>query len=82
MAEVKRWKKDNTDGELALATATDGNHGYGVAWISRQLNIKSFIYMPQVNWHLNQHLHFSMTASNNVTSGNVRFFILIGNSRI
>ena len=52
VAEVKRRKKDTIDGELALATATDGNHGYGVAWISKQLNIKSFIYMPQVNCYL------------------------------
>ena len=46
--EVRRRKQDVKEAEIILATATDGNHGYGVAWISSKLNIKSFIYMPQV----------------------------------
>lgn len=46
--EVKRRKEDCNEHEIILATATDGNHGYGVAWISQQLGVKSYIYMPQV----------------------------------
>ena len=49
MREVKRRKENVNEDEIILATATDGNHGYGVAWISQQLNVKSFIYMPQVS---------------------------------
>lgn len=34
-------------GELTFASATDGNHGRGVAWTARQLGQKSVIYMPK-----------------------------------
>ena len=33
-------------GAMTLATATDGNHGRGVAWIAGQLGMKAVIYMP------------------------------------
>jgi diaminopropionate ammonia-lyase len=32
--------------ELTLCTATDGNHGRGVAWVARKLEQKAVIYMP------------------------------------
>ena len=47
--KVKKRREDVNKEEIILATATDGNHGYGVAWISQQLNVKSFIYMPHVS---------------------------------
>ncbi len=31
---------------LALATATDGNHGRGVAWVARELGCPAHIFMP------------------------------------
>lgn len=34
-------------GELTFVTATDGNHGLGVAWAARQLGHKSVVYMPK-----------------------------------
>ncbi|MFP3388546.1 diaminopropionate ammonia-lyase [Brevibacillus sp. SIMBA_040] len=34
-------------GELTFASATDGNHGRGVAWTARRLGQKSVIYMPK-----------------------------------
>lgn len=34
-------------GELTFVTATDGNHGRGVAWAARQLGHKAVVYMPQ-----------------------------------
>ena len=34
-------------GELTFVTATDGNHGRGVAWAARQLGHKSVGYMPE-----------------------------------
>ncbi|MBC8016129.1 MAG: diaminopropionate ammonia-lyase [Sporomusaceae bacterium] len=34
-------------GEITFVTATDGNHGRGVAWAARQLNQKSVVYMPK-----------------------------------
>ena len=34
-------------GQLTFVTATDGNHGRGVAWTARQLGQKSVVYMPK-----------------------------------
>ncbi|MFA6849800.1 MAG: diaminopropionate ammonia-lyase [Selenomonadaceae bacterium] len=34
-------------GKLTFVTATDGNHGRGVAWTANQLQQKSVIYMPE-----------------------------------
>ena len=34
-------------GDVTFATATDGNHGRGVAWTARQLGQKSVVYMPK-----------------------------------
>lgn len=33
-------------GELTFITATDGNHGRGVAWTARQIGQKCIVYMP------------------------------------
>lgn len=34
-------------GELTFITATDGNHGRGVAWTANKLKQKSVVYMPK-----------------------------------
>lgn len=34
-------------GEMTFVTATDGNHGRGVAWTARELGHKSDVYMPK-----------------------------------
>lgn len=34
-------------GDVTFITATDGNHGRGVAWAAKQLNQKSNVYMPR-----------------------------------
>lgn len=34
-------------GEVTFFTATDGNHGRGVAWAARQLGQKAVVYMPK-----------------------------------
>lgn len=34
-------------GPLCFVTATDGNHGRGVAWTAEQLGQKSVVYMPK-----------------------------------
>lgn len=34
-------------GELTFITATDGNHGRGIAWTANQLKQKSIIFMPK-----------------------------------
>jgi diaminopropionate ammonia-lyase len=34
-------------GQITLATATDGNHGRGVAWAAERLGQKAVIYMPK-----------------------------------
>ena len=33
-------------GDVTLVTATDGNHGLGVAWTARQLGMKAMVFMP------------------------------------
>jgi diaminopropionate ammonia-lyase len=34
-------------GPMTLTTATDGNHGRGVAWTAQQLGLKAVIFMPK-----------------------------------
>lgn len=34
-------------GEITFVTATDGNHGRGIAWMANKLNQKSVVYMPK-----------------------------------
>ncbi len=34
-------------GQITFATATDGNHGRGVAWTAQQLGQKAVVYMPK-----------------------------------
>jgi len=34
-------------GDIIFVTATDGNHGRGVAWTARQLGQKSVVFMPK-----------------------------------
>lgn len=34
-------------GRMTLATATDGNHGRGVAWTAQRLGLQAIIYMPK-----------------------------------
>lgn len=34
-------------GEITFVTATDGNHGRGVAWAARELGQKCVVYMPR-----------------------------------
>jgi len=34
-------------GDMVFVTATDGNHGRGVAWTANQLKQKSVVYMPK-----------------------------------
>ncbi|MGM8212301.1 diaminopropionate ammonia-lyase [Virgibacillus sp. W0430] len=38
-------------GELTFISATDGNHGKGIAWAARELGHKSVIYMPKGSSH-------------------------------
>jgi len=40
--EIKDLIKD-----ITFVTATDGNHGRGVAWAARELGCKSVVYMPK-----------------------------------
>ncbi|AKL15331.1 diaminopropionate ammonia-lyase [Phytobacter ursingii] len=34
-------------GDITFVTATDGNHGRGVAWAAEQLGLKAVVYMPK-----------------------------------
>lgn len=60
---INRWREQNGDrpvtpeelfsgtvipkGQHTLCTATDGNHGRGVAWVARLLGQRAVIYMPK-----------------------------------
>jgi diaminopropionate ammonia-lyase len=37
----------NKIGKITFVTATDGNHGRGIAWTAKQLNQEAVIYMPK-----------------------------------
>ncbi len=39
--------KANNAGKMTFATATDGNHGRGVAWAARELGQNAKVYMPK-----------------------------------
>ncbi|MDH3889575.1 MAG: diaminopropionate ammonia-lyase [candidate division Zixibacteria bacterium] len=45
----ERFYRDSPlpSGSFTFTTATDGNHGRGVAWVARQLAQKAVIYMPK-----------------------------------
>jgi len=44
LAELRGLAKTRLN---ALVTATDGNHGKGVAWVASQLGVPSYIFMPK-----------------------------------
>lgn len=46
-AEITSPKTKAILGDLTFVTATDGNHGRGVAWTATQLGQKSVVYMPK-----------------------------------
>jgi len=39
--------QNHTDQKMTFATATDGNHGRGVAWAAKQLGQNAVVYMPK-----------------------------------
>lgn len=57
-------------GEITFVTATDGNHGRGVAWAANQLGQKSVIYMPKGS---------SLTRLNNIKKEGADASIIDGN---
>lgn len=46
-AELTSAQTKEKLGDITFTTATDGNHGRGVAWTARMLRQKSVVYMPQ-----------------------------------
>ena len=57
-------------GEITFVTATDGNHGRGVAWAANQLGQKSVVYMPKGS---------SLTRLNNIKKEGSDASIIDGN---
>lgn len=53
-------------GDITFVTATDGNHGRGVAWTANQLKQKAVIYMPKGS---------SLERLNNIKAENAEAFI-------
>ncbi|HLS06682.1 MAG TPA: diaminopropionate ammonia-lyase [Bacillota bacterium] len=46
-ADLKASDVKQTIGHITFITATDGNHGRGVAWAARELGQKAVVYMPK-----------------------------------
>ncbi len=44
---LKKEEIKKTLGDIVFITATDGNHGRGLAWTANQLGYKSVVYMPK-----------------------------------
>jgi len=44
---LKSERVKNELGSVTFITATDGNHGRGIAWTANQLNQKAIVYMPK-----------------------------------
>ncbi|SDW00791.1 diaminopropionate ammonia-lyase [Tepidimicrobium xylanilyticum] len=57
-------------GEITFVTATDGNHGRGVAWAANRLGQKSVVYMPRGS---------SLTRLNNIKKEGADASIIDGN---
>lgn len=53
-------------GQITLTTATDGNHGRGVAWAAQQLGQKAVVYMPKGS---------SLTRLNNIKAAGAEAYI-------
>ena len=43
---VQKYVRRDNNAKLTFVTATDGNHGRAVAWISELLGVQSVVYMP------------------------------------
>ena len=63
--EIKNKLKD-----ITLVTATDGNHGRGVAWTSQQFGCKCVVYMPRGT---------TQSRFNNIKSHGAEVHIIDGN---
>ncbi|MBQ9044104.1 MAG: diaminopropionate ammonia-lyase [Eggerthellaceae bacterium] len=46
-ARLQREDVRQIANDLTLVTATDGNHGRGIAWTARELGCKAVVYMPK-----------------------------------
>jgi diaminopropionate ammonia-lyase len=57
-------------GEITFVTATDGNHGRGVAWAAKKLGQKCVVYMPKRS---------SKTRLNNIKAEGAQATIIEGN---
>lgn len=55
---------------FTFVTATDGNHGRGVAWVANQLGCKSFVFMPNTS---------SQDRVNNIKEFATEVFVVDGN---
>ncbi|RJP60034.1 MAG: diaminopropionate ammonia-lyase [Ignavibacteriales bacterium] len=55
---------------FSFVTATDGNHGRGVAWVANKLGCKSFVFMPNTS---------SESRINNIKEFATEVFVVDGN---
>lgn len=57
-------------GDLTFVTATDGNHGRGVAWTANRLHQKSVVYMPKGSAQERLHNILALGADASITDLN------------
>ena len=62
---LKSEKVREQIGQITLASATDGNHGRGIAWAAEKLGQKAVIYMPK---------GVARSRVENIKGCNIRYF--------
>ena len=60
----------NNIGEITFVTATDGNHGRGLAWTAKQLGQKAVVYMPKGSSKERLHNIIAQGAEAEITNKN------------
>jgi diaminopropionate ammonia-lyase len=67
-------------GDITFVTATDGNHGRGVAWTARQMGMNAVVYMPKGSARIRVDNILSTGASCTVTDLNYDDAVRLANA--
>lgn len=70
----------NQIGEVTFVTATDGNHGRGIAWTANRLGQKSVVYMPKGSALERLHNIQALGADASITDMNYDDAVRLANS--
>ncbi len=67
-------------GDVTFVTATDGNHGRGIAWTANRLGLKSVVYMPKESAQERLHNIQALGADASITDLNYDDAVRLANS--